>query len=527
MQTVKRHRSKLAGELSGFPWRLQTPQEWTNIMFLSPGKEPGNPISNSPDNLLRAIVDACVSNVAVLDESGSIIYASKAWSLVEKHSADNNVTAPSYFERCRRFTQSELDEEANITLADDIQQILLGTDTEFHRQYYCHPSIESRPFVMHAARLNLPGSTFRVLITHEELSFVRDDFRNSKERLIELLGTKILSWEGEIEGQRFSYVSEHAAEMLGYPVAAWYEPNFLVSHIHADDLHWVLTAYGKQTRISEHFDLTFRMWAADGRLVWIQNLISLSPETQGKTKLHGFMIDVSERKRSEEALKDLGGRLIAAQEEERRRVARELHDDFNQRLAVLSLELEQLGQKIQKQTGLRESVKRLQTQAQEIAAEIHRLSYKLHPSKLDHVGLATAVKSLCTELSRSGKLKVDFHQTGFPASLDKDVTLCVFRIAQEGLRNCVKHSGAETARVVLSKTRNAVRLVVSDNGCGFNAKTDLMEKGLGFISMKERLHVLGGQMNVYSKPLRGTRIEVSVPLKMEPGSTTVPICSRA
>jgi signal transduction histidine kinase len=283
-----------------------------------------------------------------------------------------------------------------------------------------------------------------------------------------------------------------------------------------DDLHWVREAYEKQTKITEHFDLTFRMWASDGRLVWIQNLISLGPESEGATKLHGFMIDVSERKRAEEALKDLGGRLIAAQEEERRRVARELHDDFNQRLAVLSLELEQLGQRIPNQSGLRSNVKRLQAQAQEIAAEIHRLSYKLHPSKLDHVGLATAVRSLCAELTKSGKLRVDFSQTGFPAALDRDVTLCVYRIAQEGLRNCVKHSGAESARVVLTRTRNAVRLVVSDNGCGFDTKTALLEKGLGFISMKERLHILAGQMNVYSKPLHGTRLEVSVPLKLEP-----------
>ena len=491
-------------------------------MLLSPAQETSNSFiqggTDSPDNLLRAIVDACVSNVAVLNESGNIIYASKAWGLVEQNPEERNASVPCYLESCRRFTSSEFDDEANISLADDIQHILFGDEKEFHRKYFCHALIESRPFLIHAARLNLPGSTFRVLITHEELPFVRDDFRDSKERLIDLLGTKILSWEGEVDGQRFSYVSEHAVELLGYPVAAWYEPNFLASHIHVDDLHWVLEAYEKQTRITEHFDLTFRMWASDGRLVWIQNLISLGPGSDGATRLHGFMIDVSERKRAEEALKDLGGRLIAAQEEERRRVARELHDDFNQRLAVLSLELEQLGQKIQKPLNLRESVKRLQSQAQEIAAEIHRLSYKLHPSKLDHVGLAVAVKSLCAELTQSGKLKVDFHQTGFPAALNRDVTLCVFRIAQEGLRNCVKHSTAESARVVLTKTRNAVRLVVSDNGCGFNAKTPLIEKGLGFISMKERLHVLGGKMNVYSRPLRGTRIEISVPLKSDPDS---------
>ncbi|HET8782620.1 MAG TPA: ATP-binding protein, partial [Pyrinomonadaceae bacterium] len=173
---------------------------------------------------------------------------------------------------------------------------------------------------------------------------------------------------------------------------------------------------------------------------------------------------------------------------------------------------------IQKPLGLRRSVQRLQDLAQEIAAEIHRLSYKLHPSKLDHLGLVAAVKSLCAELSESGKLNVEFQQTGFPFTLDRDTTLCLFRIAQEGLRNCVKHSRAESARVVLTRTRNAVRLLVSDNGCGFNTKTALVDKGLGFLSMKERLHILGGEMNVYSRPLHGTRLEVSVPLKLDPNS---------
>ena len=492
------------------------------MMLLSPVKEVKSTlqdVTNSPDDVLRAIVDACVSNVAVLDESGTIIYASRAWDLLERNSQDKTGTVASCFESFSRFTPSEFDDEANITLADDIQGIVCGEENEFHRKYYCHTLIDPVPFLIHAARLRLPGSTFRVLITHEDLSFVRDDFRDSKERLIDLLGTKIVAWERDLELRRFSYVSEHVVEMLGYPVAAWYEPHFLASHIHEEDLHWVMAAYENQARVTEHFDLTFRMWASDSRLVWIQNLISRGPDSKGNIKLHGFMIDVSERKRAEEALKDLGGRLIAAQEEERRRLARELHDDFNQRLAVLSLELEQLGQRIEKPARLRESVKLLHAQANEIAAEIHRLSYKLHPSKLDHLGLAPAVKGLCTELTQSGKLKATFHQTGFPAVLHKDVTLCVFRIAQEGLRNCVKHSGAESVGVVLTKTRNAVRLVVSDNGCGFDAKSALMEKGLGFISMKERLHVLGGQMKVFSGPLRGTRIEVSVPLKRERGSS--------
>jgi PAS domain S-box-containing protein len=470
------------------------------------------------DDPLRAIVDACISNVAVLDESGTILYASKAWRLFQEGSVPGAVRfdlAPYCFESCKRLAESEFEEAADITLEDDLRLILSGEEREFHRKYYCHLVNEGRPFVMHAARLNLPGSTFRVLMTHDDIAAAQEDVRHTRARLSQLLETtKVMSWEGEVEGQRFTYVSDQAQRMLGYPVDAWYAPDFLASHIHPDDRHRVLSAYLKQARFAEHFDLTFRLLGSDDRVVWVQNLVSVTPENGCAGRMHGFMIDISERRRAEEALKFLGSRLIAAQEDERKRVARELHDDLSQRLAVLSIELEQLGQKIEKPVSLRKRFQRLQLQAQEIATDIHRLSYKLHPSKLDHLGLAAAVKSLCDEVSpvQNGKLKVHFHQNGLPADLPKDVTLCIFRICQEVLRNCVKHSGAELVQVMLTKTDHAIRLSISDNGCGFDTRSDLMEKGLGFISMQERLRLVGGEIKIYSQPRRGTRIDVLVPL---------------
>lgn len=467
------------------------------------------------DEFLRAIIDACVSNVAVLDESGSILYASKAWGLFERDDIgkDSSDFAPRYFENCKRFTESEFDEDANISLADDIQHLLFGKINEFHRQYYYQLLSPARPFLMHAARLNLPGSIFRVLITHEEMPSQVADRRDSNERLIELLGsTNILACEYDVKSRRFVHVGEHAVKMLGYPLTDWYEAGFLAAHIHAGDSERVLAAYQRQTAIPQLFDLTFRLLAQDGRVVWVQNVVSVETANGGSHKLHGFMIDISHRKRAEEALKELGGRLIAAQEDERRRVARELHDDFNQRLAVLAIELEQLGKKLPDSSELCRHVQLLQTQTQEIAMDIHSLAYRLHPSKLDHLGLSTALRGLCNEISESKKLKIEFHERGLVSVPAREITLCLFRVAQEGLRNCVKHSGADSVRVVLAKTRNAVRLSVSDNGCGFDTGSGLMEKGLGFISMRERLHLLGGEMAVYSKPLRGTRIEVSVPL---------------
>ena len=170
------------------------------------------------------------------------------------------------------------------------------------------------------------------------------------------------------------------------------------------------------------------------------------------------MIDISERKRAEETLRDLSGRLIAAQEKERSRIARELHDDFNQRLALLSIELEQLGKQTAKEPGNRHLLQKLKKQTREISGDIHRLSYRLHPSKLDHLGLVAAVRSLCEETSQSANLKVEFHQNGFSPALPKDIALCLFRVAQEALRNSAKHSDAQSVRVLLRKTSDAVRL---------------------------------------------------------------------
>ena len=502
-------------------WKFQTEQTWSRLMISNSTNAIAKTLTEdkASDDPLRAIVDACISNVAVLDESGTILYASKAWRLFQQGSvreAERFDLAPYYFENCKRLTDSEFDDdEADVTLEDDLRQILLGEEREFHRKYHCHALNEGRPFIMHAARLNLPGSTFRVLMTHDDIATAQEDVRHTRERLSQLLETtKVMAWEGEVDGQRFTYVSEQAVKMLGYQTNAWYEPGFLAAHIHPEDRQRVLSAYVKQTRIAAHFDLTFRMLGNDGRVAWVQNLVSVTLENGAAGRMHGFMIDISERKRAEEALKFLGSRLIVAQEEERKRVARELHDDLSQRLAVLSIELEHLGQKIEKPLSLRKRFHRLQLQAQEIASDLHRLSYKLHPSKLDHLGLAAAVKSLCDEVSlvQNGKLKVHFHQNGLPVDLPKDTTLCIFRISQEILRNCVKHSGAEFVQVVLTKTDHAIRVAISDNGCGFDTRSDVMEKGLGFISMQERLRLVGGEIKIYSQPRRGTRIDASVPL---------------
>ena len=486
-------------------WRFKSVRQLSPRRSLKKAMETGSRVAGeAPDGFLRALVDACVTSVAVVGECGTVLYASKAWRVFER-----SVEPPPRGDSSQQFIWSFTRQNASVTLADDIEEILTGSETEFHRQYY-HPShTKQQPFLIHGARLDLPGSIVRVLISREDVRL------NSETRLAQLLdSTSILAWESLVEDHQFTYVSEQASAVLGYPVADWYAPNFFASRIHPEDREWVLEAYEKQIRTAEHFDITCRMVASDGHVVWIQNLVSVVFERGVPASLHGFMVDVSERKHAEQALRDLSGRLIAAQEDERKRVARELHDDLNQRLGLVAIELSQLEGEIDDRVICRQ-LRKARAEIQEISADVHSLSYRLHPSKLEHLGLAGAVKGLCKEITRTGKLRVSFLERELPHDLPKDITLCLFRIAQEVLRNCVKHSGAHSAHVYLRGHGNSISLLISDNGCGFDPNSAQKGKGLGFVSMEERVRLVGGDVRIFSKPHNGTRIRVSVPLNYE------------
>ncbi len=231
--------------------------------------------------------------------------------------------------------------------------------------------------------------------------------------------------------------------------------------------------------------------------------------------LGGFRVlvtleDMTRQRQAEEELRNIGGRLINAQEEERSHVAREL----SQRLAMLSIEIEQLRQKIPaKDKDLARHVQQVWSQTQELCSEVHRLSYQLHPYKLDHLGLSAAIKCLCEELSEHQDLRIKFQQKGFPVTLPPNITLCIFRVAQESLHNIMKHSGAHEARVLLTKTSEVLRLRVVDKGCGFDIEQAKTKKRLGLISMRERLRLVGGEIAIRSQPSKGTEIDVLVPLQ--------------
>jgi PAS domain S-box-containing protein len=224
--------------------------------------------------------------------------------------------------------------------------------------------------------------------------------------------------------------------------------------------------------------------------------------------------DITERKLAEDALRDMSGRLITAHEEERMHLARELYDDLSQRMALLSISLQRFERgMLDLSSKARQELHNIAEVVKEVSSDIHNLSHQLHPSRLDHVGLVAAVEGSCRELSKQYELQIKFVHCDVSGQIPKDVTLCLFRIVQEALRNVVKHSGAAEATVELTGHGDRIDLCISDSGAGFSAESMRGDTGLGLISMRERLRLVGGRLVVESEPSHGTRIQVHIPLR--------------
>ena len=227
----------------------------------------------------------------------------------------------------------------------------------------------------------------------------------------------------------------------------------------------------------------------------------------------GIYQDITGRIQSEQKLRALRDRLTRVQDDERAHISRELHDDIGQRLALLSIQLTQLqkaAQEVAPSLGAElESSRRL---TEEICADAQRISHRLHPTQLALLGLSRALSRLCAAFARQTGVVIEFSATDDVPRLPQEVSTCLYRVAQEAIQNAAKHSRSPRVRVELSATPKAIRLCVSDAGCGFDAATSDRQSGLGLVSMAERARSLGGQLSITSAIGNGTRVEASIPL---------------
>ncbi len=311
--------------------------------------------------------------------------------------------------------------------------------------------------------------------------------------------------------------SAESANILGTPVVLRAPLPDIIVHIQEEDRPRITAVINSLTPDRPTGRVSYRARRTDGTDVWLEQSFRGSFDSQGElTGLIGMVADVTERIEAEQSLKALGGRLLEAQEQERRRIARDLHDDINQRLAILNIELQGLADyPPDSSEEVRKKAEALCTKASEISTELSAITHELHSPKLELLGIVPAMYGFCEEFRKHQNVFVDLRADDVPPDLPRDISLCLFRIFQEAVRNAAKHSGESEFEAELYGTAGEIHLKIRDHGAGFNLESAISGRGLGLISMRERVSLLQGAILIDSRPKRGTLIHVRIPLSAQ------------
>ena len=310
--------------------------------------------------------------------------------------------------------------------------------------------------------------------------------------------------------------SEHV-KLLGLTEPLHLPQQGFVDKLYPEDRPKFLAAVAGLTPENPTAEVTYRVLAPDGTLSWLRSNGRGFFDAEGRlVRVIGMVADVTDVKRAEEELSEMTRKLVEAQEQERARIARELHDDVTQRLAMLAIEIEQVeGLRPETPTEVRDWAHELSKRAKEISTDIQALSHELHSSRLEYLGIVGGMKSWCSEFGERRGIEIEFNPD-VQSSVSPEISLCLFRVLQEALHNAPKHSGVKRVDVQLREKSGEIQLTVSDLGKGFDVAATTQDGGLGVTSMRERVRLVGGTIVIDSKPLGGTTIHVRVPLGTEP-----------
>jgi PAS domain S-box-containing protein len=354
--------------------------------------------------------------------------------------------------------------------------------------------------------------------------------RESEERLrVALEAGRMGVWEWDTKTNAVKWSKEHYTVMGMTPFGVEPDYHAWADRVCPDDLPVAMGAISKAIEEKREYRCEYRIIWSDGNVRWVEGRGKPVYDEAGQClKVGGLIVDITERKQAEQSLReseealrksyarieDLAGRLIAAQEEERRHIARELHDDLNQQVAALAIGISRLKRQFPDAgAAVQEQIAKLREKTDWLSERIRQVSHELHSSILQHVGLPAALNSYCAEFSDREGIAVTLDIRDGVEAVSPDAALCLYRVAQESLRNIARHSGAQSATVALVRVNGAIELRVADHGVGFDPGQAREGRGLGLVSMEERVKLLHGDFVLTTQPGAGTELRAQIPLR--------------
>ncbi len=480
------------------------------------------------EEINRAILGCLYDQVAVVDSLGVIVAVNDAWHTVKTASRTMQAVAVgvNYLEICRRAIGEYGDIARNAL--EGIQSVLNGTAERFGMEYSCDLPDEKRWFLMNAIRLNAPGGG--AVVTHRNISDrmqAQDALRRSEERYREVVEAQTQLVCRYLPDTTLTFVNEAYCRYFNRTREQLIGTKY-IELIPESSREATLNYLESFADEAGGRTIVHDVQLPDGKIGWQEWKDFPIFGSDGRVKeIQGIGIDITDRKRFEQALElkesalrvsyakimDLAGRLIVAQEAERTRIARELHDDFNQQIAAISISLSAMKRQLpESAVELQADVARLQRDVIRLSDEVRHLSHDLHPGVLQHAGLVAALRSRIAEFHSQYRIAVTIDAPGDLQHLPSSTSLCLYRVTQEALHNIGRHSGATQVQIKLKQIDGKLELSVSDNGRGFEPElVKASGQGLGLISMEERVHFAGGTMQIEAMPNEGTTLRVQIP----------------